>query len=56
MYYIYFSVYFLVSEIAVMLVIKNHPLGASINDITALGGRGYEGFCDNSIKGLVLEV
>ncbi len=32
------------------------PLGASINDVTALGGRGYEGFCDNSIKALLKSV
>ena len=28
------------------------PLGSSINDITVLGGRGYQGFCDNSTKAL----
>ena len=26
--------------------------GSSINDVTVLGGRGYQGFCDNSIKAL----
>jgi hypothetical protein len=28
---------------------------SSINDVTAIGGRGYQGFCDNSIKALVLK-
>ncbi len=28
--------------------------GPSINDVTALGGRGYQGFCDNSNKALLL--
>jgi hypothetical protein len=29
------------------------PRGPSINDVTALGGRGYQGFCDNSTKNLI---
>ncbi len=31
------------------------PQGSSINDVTALGGRGYQGFCDNSAKALVIK-
>ncbi len=31
------------------------PLGPSITDVAALGGRGYQGFCDNSIKALLLK-
>ena len=29
--------------------------GSSINDVTAQGGRGYQGFCDNSTKVLLLK-
>jgi hypothetical protein len=29
--------------------------GSSINDVTALGGRGYKGFCDESTKALVIK-
>ena len=29
--------------------------GSSINDVTVLGGRGYQGFCDDSTKALVLK-
>ncbi len=29
--------------------------GPSINDVTALGGRGYQGFCDNSTYAFVLK-
>ncbi len=29
-------------------------LGA-VHDVTALGGRGYQGFCDSSIKALLLK-
>ncbi len=29
--------------------------GPSINDVTALGGRGYRGFCDNSSKALLIK-
>ncbi len=29
--------------------------GSSINEVTALGGRGYQGFCDNSTKALVIK-
>ncbi len=29
--------------------------GPSINDVMAIGGRGYQGFCDNSIKALLLK-
>jgi hypothetical protein len=29
--------------------------GSSINDVTALGGRGYQGFCDDINKALVLQ-
>jgi hypothetical protein len=28
--------------------------GQSINDVTALEGRGYQGFCDNSTNALLL--
>jgi hypothetical protein len=28
---------------------------SSINDVTSLGGRGYQGFCDNSTKALVIK-
>ena len=30
-------------------------LGSSINDVTVLEGRGYQGFCDDSAKALVLK-
>jgi hypothetical protein len=33
-------------------------MGPSINDVTALGGapgRGYQGFCDNSTKALLIK-
>ena len=30
-------------------------LGSSINNVTALGGREYQGFCDNSTKALVVK-
>jgi hypothetical protein len=40
-------------------IIKNYTLyqqkGPSINDVTALGGRGYQGFCDNSTKALLIK-
>jgi hypothetical protein len=29
--------------------------GPSINDVTARQGRGYQGFCDNSTKALLLK-
>ena len=29
--------------------------GSSINDVTVLGGKGYQGFCDDSTKALVLK-
>jgi hypothetical protein len=29
--------------------------GSSINDVTVLGGRRYQGFCDNSTKALVMK-
>jgi hypothetical protein len=29
--------------------------GSSINDVTVLGGRGYQGFCDNSTKASVIK-
>ncbi len=29
--------------------------GLSINDVTALGGGGYQGYSDNSIKCLVMK-
>ena len=29
-------------------------IGPSINDVTVLEGRGYQGFCDDSTKALVL--
>ena len=29
--------------------------GPSINDVTALGGRGYQRSCDNSTKALVVK-
>ena len=29
--------------------------GSSTNDVTVLGGRGYQGFCDNSTKAIVLK-
>jgi hypothetical protein len=28
--------------------------GPSINDVTALGGRRYQGFCDNSAKSVTM--
>jgi hypothetical protein len=30
-------------------------MGPSINDVTALGGRGYQGFCNNSTKALLIK-
>jgi hypothetical protein len=33
---------------------KYSVLGWSINDVTALGGRRYQGFCDNSTKASLL--
>ncbi len=30
-------------------------MGPSINDVTALGGRGYQEFCDNSTKALLIK-
>ena len=32
-----------------------HTLGSSINDVTALGGGGGQGSCDNSTKALVIK-
>jgi hypothetical protein len=29
--------------------------GSSINDVTVVGGRGYQGFCDNSTKASVIK-
>jgi hypothetical protein len=37
------------------LSLLSHSLGSSINDVTALGGRGYQGFCDDSTKALVMK-
>jgi hypothetical protein len=30
-------------------------MGPSINNVTALGGRGYQGFCDYSTKALLIK-
>jgi hypothetical protein len=30
-------------------------MGSSINDVTALWGRGYQGFCDDNIKALIIK-
>ncbi len=30
-------------------------MGSSINDVTALRGRGYQGFCDDNTKALVIK-
>ncbi len=37
-----------------MTTFESHK-GLSINDVTALGGRGYQGFCDNSTKVLLIK-
>ena len=29
--------------------------GSSINDVTAYGGRGYQGFCDGSTRALLVK-
>jgi hypothetical protein len=34
---------------------RNFGQGSSINDVTALGGRGCQGFCDNSTKALFMK-
>jgi hypothetical protein len=34
---------------------RKYDKGSSINDVTVLGGRGYQGFCDDSTKALVLK-
>ncbi len=33
----------------------NFVMRSSINDVTALGGRASQGFCDNSTKALLIE-
>ena len=43
-----------------VLILEKHlnlilPKGSSINDVTALGGRSYQGFCDDSTKALVIK-
>ncbi len=32
-----------------------HVKGTSLNDVTALEGRGYQGFCDYSNEALILK-
>ncbi len=35
--------------------LRPHIRGPSINDVTTLGGRAYEGLCDNSTEALVIK-
>jgi hypothetical protein len=45
-----FKAVFDVSEILILICCLKGP---SINNVTALGRRGYQGFCDNNTKALL---
>ncbi len=47
--------FFSLRQFSLCYLFSRSSVGPSINDVTALGGRGYKGFCDNSTKALVLK-
>ena len=51
----FFTFITVIAWIRQRLILINSAKGPSINDATVLGGRGYQGFCDNSTKALVLK-